>query len=1105
MSVFRLPENKRWTRASVYLTALAVSTTGMIAARPTVARANTGAAVSVTLQAQANPISLGDQAAVTVTVAGLSGGTAPTGAVQISVDGAAASAPVTLNGGSSVWFDSALPAGAHSISAAYQGDSSFASGTSAPTTLVVLPDGTSSYVPLAPARILDTRPGAQQQGYTGTQPKAGATVPVSVTGVGGVPASGVSAVVLNVTATNSASNGYVTVWPSGVARPLASTLNLTGRGQTVPNLSTVPVGADGKVDMFTSGGTDLVADVQGYFKASDSSADGRLVSLTPARILDTRSGRQVGYSGGKPAAGATVPLQVTGAGGVPADGVSAVMLNVTATNTASNGVVTLWPAGSSRPLASNLNFSGPGQTVPNAVWVPVGANGVVDAYVTTGTDLVADVDGYFTDASARESSTGLFVPTAPTRLLDTRPNGPQNGYTGGRPGPGATVSVTIAGRGPIPAAGASAVVGNLTGTNAQSGGYVTMWPDGVARPLASNLNLAGPGATRAVLATSPLGINGALDLFTSGGTDLVFDVAGYFTADATPPPPVVQKISDQPAPGTSVLQPNQVSSITPGSAGTTVVLNQGVAAPAIGAGVVVAAGGAFADGATGDVAAVTANADGTTTLTLTPVPLDSLFDTLNIDYEGPAVLQPTVSSAQQPNAQRSATSSRATTPPDGGFDFASAFDCSASGTAVAAASLTFENTNVHFVKNISLGTTPYVSFYLTTEPVVRFSANVTGTVDCKLSSDFLKTHKLVWRFVAGGIPITVTLTPILEFTATATGGVSITEHFYRMIGFETNPDLSIHVFNAGSQHTDQRSVTGQLSASLTLGADTSVKVLDAAGIDVTIAPKLSATLTSSCLTLTAQVDGELDLKLNVWIKSWKFTVAKAELGPWTLYTNCPLTIATPGLPDANTAVPYSIRLNANGGTTPYKWSVDSGSLPDGLSLTDGGLLSGTPTTAGSSAFTVRVADSAGLSATADLTLNVDSTAPCVYDGTIGSCASTDPTITVDFINRNDTSACVFTTDIDWGDGQPIQVVTFPGGPTGPEFLADHTYTQLGSYMITITGSVVSGNCYVTNGSLEFTLQPAYTGHPLTSHTPLHKAHRNAPPTGVPQASGGVTS
>ena len=68
-------------------------------------------------------------------------------------------------------------------------------------------------------------------------------------------------------------------------------------------------------------------------------------------------------------------------------------------------------------------------------------------------------------------------------------------------------------------------------------------------------------------------------------------------------------------------------------------------------------------------------------------------------------------------------------------------------------------------------------------------------------------------------------------------------------------------------------------------------------------------------------------------------------------------IATPSLPNGAVGVSYNATLTADGGTTPYTWSIDKGTLPAGLSLDSGtGIISGMPTTSGDSTFTVKVSD-----------------------------------------------------------------------------------------------------------------------------------------------------
>ncbi|MGI8808176.1 MAG: hypothetical protein ACR2KK_10105, partial [Acidimicrobiales bacterium] len=93
----------------------------------------------------------------------------------------------------------------------------------------------------------------------------------------------------------------------------------------------------------------------------------------------------------------TVSLTVTGRGGVPAEGVSSVVLNVAVTQPTADGYLTVFPAGAARPLASNINFA-PGQTVSNAVVAKVGAGGKVDIFNAQGaTHVVVDVQGWFGD------------------------------------------------------------------------------------------------------------------------------------------------------------------------------------------------------------------------------------------------------------------------------------------------------------------------------------------------------------------------------------------------------------------------------------------------------------------------------------------------------------------------------------------------------------------------------------------------------------------------------------------------------------------------------------------------------------------------------------
>jgi uncharacterized protein (DUF1501 family) len=241
-------------------------------------------------------------------------------------------------------------------------------------------------VPLTPDRLLDTR-----YFVGGTFGPVGprAAIDVQVTGRGGVPANA-TAVVLNVTVTDASEESYITVWPTGKARPTASSGNF-GRGDTRGNLVMCPIGAGGKVSIYQENGyASLIADVLGAYVPGQG---GSFVALSPGRLLDTREGigAPIGRVGRTP-----IELTVLGREGVPATGVRAVVMNLVGVLPNADTFVTAYPSGATRPGTSNLNV--PAWTIrPNAVVVGLGANGKVQLYNENGNiDLVADVLGYVT-------------------------------------------------------------------------------------------------------------------------------------------------------------------------------------------------------------------------------------------------------------------------------------------------------------------------------------------------------------------------------------------------------------------------------------------------------------------------------------------------------------------------------------------------------------------------------------------------------------------------------------------------------------------------------------------------------------------------------------
>jgi hypothetical protein len=257
---------------------------------------------------------------------------------------------------------------------------------------------------LTPQRILDTR---------ASQPvRAGGQIDVPVLGRGGVPASGVGTVVMNVTATNPSSPSYLSVWPTGDVRPNASSLNMVA-GQTVPNLVFARIGAGGQISIFNErGDVDVLVDVVGYLPSGAA-----YLPINPQRIMDTRTGAgdygvlvnsTVVRVGGKLPQAQTFTLDL---GSVLEDALpgslgstmAGVVLNVTAVDATSSTYLTAWPTGSARPEASNLNLL-PGGVVPNAVLVRPGADDRVNLYNAFGAvHVIVDLVGYIPLQNAEDA------------------------------------------------------------------------------------------------------------------------------------------------------------------------------------------------------------------------------------------------------------------------------------------------------------------------------------------------------------------------------------------------------------------------------------------------------------------------------------------------------------------------------------------------------------------------------------------------------------------------------------------------------------------------------------------------------------------------------
>jgi hypothetical protein len=367
------------------------------------------------------------------------------------------------------------------------------------------------FVAVAPCRVADTRNPAGPLGGPGIG--MGATrdfaVPQSPCGI---PVNAV-AYALNVTVVPTGPLGFITTWPTGQPRPLASTLNSLD-GRIKANAAVVPAGTNGSVSVYATEGTQVILDISGYYAPRPI---GGLVfyPLTPCRTVDTRPSSTM-------AASETRALTLRGTCGIPANA-AVVSLNATVVPKGPLGFLTLWPQGTDRPTVSTLNAL-TGTVTANAATVPLSGSGQINAYVTDATDLVLDVNGYY--ASPGVSAGGLQYYTATScRLADTRnATGPLGG-----PQLAANVERTL----PVLSSGcfvpsvAQAYVLNATVVPSGPFGFLSLWAAGAAQPVVSTLN-AVDGFVTSNLAIVPAGANGAISMLGNSAGHVVFDVMGYF-------------------------------------------------------------------------------------------------------------------------------------------------------------------------------------------------------------------------------------------------------------------------------------------------------------------------------------------------------------------------------------------------------------------------------------------------------------------------------------------------------------------------------------------------------------------------------------------------
>ncbi|SHN29781.1 PKD domain-containing protein [Actinacidiphila paucisporea] len=336
----------------------------------------------------------------------------------------------------------------------------------------------------------------------------------------------------------------VTVSPLPGSDPLAVTLHgkATADGSPVPDSVTYTYDfGDGTTPTVTSSpAVDHTYPAAGIYAPAVTAADasgtstpahlagGRMVlgsgynPLPSTRILDTRAG--IGVSGNEPLRSYdTLTIPAAGRGGIPADGATAFVLNVTVTGGTAPGYLQVFPHFTGGP-GSSVNWAA-GQTIAAQVTVEAVAGGIdIGNWSTGSVHVVVDVQGYYSPAHGYR-----YEPVLETRVLDTRV---KKGVPTTTPIPaGGSVTVTV----PLPAHAPKdpqAVVVNVTATGSTRAGYVTAYGADSPRPAVSTVNWAA-GTTVANLVTVP-SQGGRITFYNHGPAPvhLIADLNGYYAAAA---------------------------------------------------------------------------------------------------------------------------------------------------------------------------------------------------------------------------------------------------------------------------------------------------------------------------------------------------------------------------------------------------------------------------------------------------------------------------------------------------------------------------------------------------------------------------------------------
>ncbi|RQX19331.1 hypothetical protein DDE19_04505 [Micromonospora ureilytica] len=374
------------------------------------------------------------------------------------------------------------------------------------------------FVPIDSVPLLDTRDGTG--GTTGVRGAKSVTT-FNAVGIAGIPSSGVSALMVDVTAISPTANTFLTIYPD-LTDPKASAMNAS-IGEVMTNSAVVKPGTNGKLAVRNAGGNvHLRVDVVGYFTSATGSTGSGFVPVNHTRVVDSRTGQGI-TAGTMPTRG-TRNTNISGGGLVPSSA-TAVMVDVVVIGATGNGWLTV---GSSATAETGIDYAKGVTSMGMVVKLNPGAGGVlVLENRGSAVHVAITVQGYWTGSPT--TGAGLR-PVPATTLYDSRfPTGAQPVPANG------TVDVAVAGTNGLPTRGIAAAVLNVHAVAPTVDGFFTVTPLDSTANTSSTTNFPAAHVARSSLVVTKLGTEGKVRIknASSGTVHIVVDLQGWY-ADPMP-------------------------------------------------------------------------------------------------------------------------------------------------------------------------------------------------------------------------------------------------------------------------------------------------------------------------------------------------------------------------------------------------------------------------------------------------------------------------------------------------------------------------------------------------------------------------------------------